>query len=132
MEAKINFMQVKLDVANAANINQRQLHSKTRIQEVVLARFICLWIYRRHIKYGLVECGKRLGTDFDHTTVIHAVKKIDGYLQTEDHYLMHVLENLYQINPEYRHIFNHKQPLTGTQPCHTSPTNLKLKNAVAC
>lgn len=52
------------------------IRSDRRTKDVVMPRQISMWLARYTTKYSLPEIGRRFGGR-DHTTVMHAVRKID-------------------------------------------------------
>jgi chromosomal replication initiator protein len=67
---------------------------KRRRQSIVLPRQVCMWLARRYTQHSLQEIGGYFGGR-DHTTVIHAVEKIDG-CRRADPQISHDLEVLEQ------------------------------------
>ena len=53
------------------------LQSKRRHKSIAFPRQVCMYLARRHTRYSLEEIGGYFGGR-DHTTVMHAVKTVDG------------------------------------------------------
>lgn len=53
---------------------------KSRKRELVLARQLSMVFMKRHTKYSLSRIGRVFGKD--HTTVLHAENKINGFIDT--------------------------------------------------
>lgn len=71
------------------------MYAKTRVKTVALPRQIAMYLCKELTKSSLPEIGDRFGKR-DHTTVLHAVKKITE-LRTKDkdlNYKIHVLEQM--------------------------------------
>lgn len=62
-------------IANYYNIEEKNINEKTRRQEVVKPRQIAMYILRNDLNTPYPYIGRRLGQK-DHTTAIHAYKKI--------------------------------------------------------
>lgn len=58
------------------------LMSKRRHKSVALPRQVCMWLARKHTRYSLEEIGGYFGGR-DHTTVLHAEKKIESARKTD-------------------------------------------------
>ena len=62
-------------IANYYNIEEKKINEKTRRQEIVKPRQIAMYILRNDLNTPYPYIGRRLGQK-DHTTAIHAYKKI--------------------------------------------------------
>lgn len=62
-------------IADYYNIEERKINEKTRRQEIVKPRQIAMYILRSDLNTPYPYIGRRLGQK-DHTTAIHAYKKI--------------------------------------------------------
>ena len=62
-------------IANYYNIEEKNINEKTRRQEIVKPRQIAMYILRNDLNTPYPYIGRRLGQK-DHTTAIHAYKKI--------------------------------------------------------
>ena len=66
------------------NADFDEVKKKGRKREIVLIRFIICYCLREHTKMGLKEIANYLSPAIgDHTTVIHAVRFIDGQLTSK-------------------------------------------------
>ncbi len=63
-------------VAKFFNVKLADLRGPRRTKQLVTPRQIAMFLIRKHTSLSLPEIGKRFGGR-DHTTVIHAVKKVD-------------------------------------------------------
>ena len=61
------------------NVKLADLKGPRRTRQLVTPRQIAMFLIRKHTSLSLPEIGKRFGGR-DHTTVIHAVKKVDAEL----------------------------------------------------
>ena len=59
------------------DVKLTDLLSKRRHKSIALPRQICMWLARRHTRYSLEEIGGYFGGR-DHTTVMHAIRSING------------------------------------------------------
>lgn len=67
-------------VAHHYQLKQSQLRGKKRTKNVVTARHVAMFILKEDLGLALVEVG-RWFSDRDHTTVLHAVNKIQENLE---------------------------------------------------
>ena len=58
-------------------VSELDIRSQRRDASSVLARQWAMWAARRFTKHSLPTIGRCIG-DRDHTTVIHAIRKIEG------------------------------------------------------
>jgi chromosomal replication initiator protein len=59
------------------NVRLSDLQSKKRHKSIAFPRQVCMFLARRHTRYSLEEIGGYFGGR-DHTTVLHAVRTVDG------------------------------------------------------
>jgi chromosomal replication initiator protein len=69
-------------IANFYDVEERTLFKKTRRKEVVLPRQIAMYILREDLSTSYPSIGHKFGQK-DHTTVIHAYKKISNSMQND-------------------------------------------------
>jgi chromosomal replication initiator protein len=69
-------------VSSFYNIDERSLYEKTRRKEVVKPRQVIMYLLREDFNTSYPYIGQKLG-DRDHTTVIHACKKIREDINTD-------------------------------------------------
>ena len=70
-------------VAKFFNIKVQDMKGPRRTRQLVVPRQVAMFLARRHTGLSLPEIGKHFGGR-DHTTVMHAVRKIDGQIKTDD------------------------------------------------
>jgi len=68
--------------AEAYNLSVADLKGKKRTQAITLPRQIAMYLIREMTEYSTTEVGIEFGGR-DHTTVMHAVQKIDDKIRTE-------------------------------------------------
>lgn len=66
-------------VADHFNVRISDLKAKSRVQPLVTARQICMYLTKKHCDKSLVEIGRAFGGK-DHSTVINALRRIDSQL----------------------------------------------------
>lgn len=74
--------QIKRVVCQHFGVSREEIESATRIQKVVLPRQIALFLARDVSNFSFPEIGRRFGGR-DHTTVLHAYRKIEGLIRTD-------------------------------------------------
>ncbi len=78
----IDAQKVQLEVANKFNIDISDLKGKTRSADIVMPRQIAMYLIRELTDYSLPSIGKAFGGR-DHSTVLHACKKIEEKLTSD-------------------------------------------------
>jgi chromosomal replication initiator protein len=72
-------------VARFFNVKVSDIKGPRRTRQVVMPRQIAMFLARRHTGQSLPEIGRRFGGR-DHSTVIHAVRKVTKQLDTDPAY----------------------------------------------
>jgi chromosomal replication initiator protein len=80
-DISIDLIQKK--IANAFNISFSDMKSKKRIKNIALPRQVAMYLARKLTNYSTTEIGNDFGGK-DHSTVIHAVSKIEGLCENEN------------------------------------------------
>ena len=86
---------IQKTVADYYKIKVADLFSKKRTRAIARPRQVAMWLCREVTTHSFPEIGDAFGGR-DHTTVIHAVKTIDG-LRVKDNELNHDLHVLIQV-----------------------------------
>jgi chromosomal replication initiator protein len=86
---------IQKTVADYYKIKVADLFSKKRTRAIARPRQVAMWLCREVTSHSFPEIGDAFGGR-DHTTVIHAVKTIDG-LKAKDNELNHDLHVLVQV-----------------------------------
>jgi chromosomal replication initiator protein len=76
-QRRITIQQIFDAVTKYYNVKMSDLQSKKRHKSVAFPRQVCMYLARRHTRYSLEEIGGYFGGR-DHTTVLHAERKIGG------------------------------------------------------
>src|SRR2546421_12402612 len=77
------------------NVRLSDLQSKKRHKSIAFPRQVCMFLARRHTRYSLEEIGGYFGGR-DHTTVLHAVRTVDGDVKSD----REIAEQLTQIEAQ--------------------------------
>jgi len=77
MAPSIDLDRIDQGVCEEFDVSRVELHSKKRTRSIVVPRQIAMFLARRHTSASLKEIGHHFGGR-DHTTVIHAVEKIQS------------------------------------------------------
>jgi len=88
----ISIQEIQKEVAAEFNINLSDMVSSSRAKQIARPRQIAMYLAKKLTTSSLMEIGKMFGGK-DHTTVMHACKKIDE-LQREDLGFMNSIETL--------------------------------------
>ena len=76
-QKRITIQQIFDAVTKYYNVRPADLQSKKRHKSIAFPRQVCMFLARRHTRYSLEEIGGYFGGR-DHTTVLHAVRTIQG------------------------------------------------------
>src|SRR5687768_9216535 len=79
---RITIQQILDAVTKYYNVRLSDLQSKKRHKSIAFPRQVCMYLARRHTHYSLEEIGGYFGGR-DHTTVLHAVRTVDGGVKTK-------------------------------------------------
>jgi chromosomal replication initiator protein len=82
---------IQKNVADYFGLKVADLKSEKRLKAFVHARQIAVWLCRDMTTASYPDIGSRFGGK-DHSTVIHATKKIDKLLSEDDNLLKTVTE----------------------------------------
>lgn len=69
-------------VARYFHLRSSQLRSSSRKQNLVRARSLAMWLARKLTDTSMHQIGEHFGGR-DHTTVLHAIRKTDGLVETD-------------------------------------------------
>lgn len=73
---KVSPADVIKTVANHYHVKQTSLKGHSRVKNLVTARHVCMFLMKKELSLPLVEIG-RWFSGRDHTSVLHAIKKIE-------------------------------------------------------
>jgi chromosomal replication initiator protein len=76
-QKRITIQQIFDAVTKYYNVRLSDLQSKKRHKSIAFPRQVCMFLARKHTRYSLEEIGGYFGGR-DHTTVLHAVRTVDG------------------------------------------------------
>ena len=80
-------------VADHFSLTPQEIYSKNRSNKIAYPRQIAMFMCRKYLNMSLVDIGKAIG-DKDHTTVMHAVKRIEEDIAKNDTSLQNILDIL--------------------------------------
>jgi len=80
-------------VADHFSLTPQEIYSKNRSNKIAYPRQIAMYMCRRYLNMSLVDIGKAIGGK-DHTTVMHALKKIEDDIAKNDAALQNILDVL--------------------------------------
>lgn len=82
-ERRITIDEIQKTVARHFGLSTEELLSKRRHRSVVRPRQVAMYLSKTHTTRSLPEIGRRFGNR-DHTTVIHAVRKVEELIGASD------------------------------------------------
>ena len=80
-------------VADHFSLTPQEIYSKNRSNKIAYPRQIAMYMCRKYLNMSLLDVGKAIGGK-DHTTVMHALKKIEGDIAKNDTFLLNILDIL--------------------------------------
>ncbi|MEN8237286.1 MAG: chromosomal replication initiator protein DnaA [Pseudomonadota bacterium] len=75
-DRRVTIEEIQKKVAQHYNIRITDMHSAKRLRSVVRPRQVAMYLAKRLTAHSLPEIGRKFGGR-DHTTVLHAVKKVE-------------------------------------------------------
>jgi chromosomal replication initiator protein len=81
-EQRISIQQILDSVTKYYGVKVSDLQGKRRNKSIAFPRQVCMFLARRHTRYSLEEIGGYFGGR-DHTTVLHAFRKIDEDMRND-------------------------------------------------
>ena len=84
-------------IARYFNLQEKDLQGQSRGRDTVNARQIAMYLIRRMTKYTLNDIGKTFG-DRDHSTVLHALDKVEKQMRSDPAFAEVVKEITTNIN----------------------------------
>ena len=81
-EKNITIEEVQKKVAERYNLKVSDMYSSKRARNVARPRQVAMYLSKNLTIYSLAEIGKKFGGK-DHTTVMHAIKKVDLLLKSD-------------------------------------------------
>jgi hypothetical protein len=98
---RIEIKDIQRAVSRHYGVSRSQLVGKLRTRVIVQPRQVAMYLCKLLIPRSLSEIGRRFG-DRDHTTVLHAVRKIEELLRTDSVLEMEISQilRLLDLNPK--------------------------------
>ena len=87
----INVESIQNTVASYFNLNIQEMLSARRSRSLARPRQIAMYLAKQHTTNSLPDIGRKF-SNRDHTTVIHAVKKINELIDKDEEIRKNVLE----------------------------------------
>ena len=81
-QRRVTFQQIFDVVTKYYNVRLSDLQSKKRHKSIAFPRQVCMYLARKYTRYSLEEIGGHFGGR-DHTTVLHAVRTVDGDIASD-------------------------------------------------
>lgn len=97
-DISIDLIQKK--VANSFNISFSDMKSKKRTKNIALPRQVAMYLSRKLTDYSTTEIGNEFGGK-DHSTVIHAVSKIENQFASDDTFRLKIDRIKKEIKEEH-------------------------------
>ncbi len=88
-ERIISIQQIIEQVTRFYNVRLADLQSKKRHKSITLPRQVCMYFARQKTRYSLEEIGGYFGGR-DHTTVMHAIRTVNDYRQSDQTFNTHL------------------------------------------
>jgi len=79
----INFKKVIQETADFFELKEKDVLSDSRKKEIVKPRQIVMYLLREELNTSFTSIGRKMGNK-DHTTVMHAYKKISGEIKNDE------------------------------------------------
>ena len=73
---------IQSTVSSYFNVDIKDIHSKSRKQEIVKARQITMYLYKKYTNFSYAHIGNLVGKR-DHATVLHAVRTIQDLIDID-------------------------------------------------
>jgi len=103
--------QLLTDICKATNVRQSDVLGRSRKRDTVMARFLYLYGLHKYLKHTAVSSGRKFGLDLDHTSVLHACKTIQVYVNNKDQMTIEVINRLVNINSVYHWVYYGKKSI---------------------
>ena len=87
----INVESIQNLVATHYNLNIKEMLSPRRSRSLARPRQIAMYLAKQHTTNSLPDIGRKF-SNRDHTTVIHAVKKIDELIKKDNEIKQSIIE----------------------------------------
>ena len=88
---QVNVESIQNVVAAHFNLNIQEMLSPRRSRSLARPRQIAMYLAKQHTTNSLPDIGRKF-SNRDHTTVIHAVKKIDELIKKDNEIKQNIIE----------------------------------------
>ena len=82
VEKTITPEKIQNTVSNYFSVDLKDIHSKSRKQEIAKARQITMFLYKKHTNYSFAHIGSLVGKR-DHATVLHACRTVQDQIDID-------------------------------------------------
>ena len=96
---KINEDDIIKAVCTYFFFTKEELIKRNRLRERVFARHIAVFFLRNELNFSLSTIGKIFNQD--HTTVIHSINKIKGFIDIQDYITIKAISDIKNIYKEF-------------------------------
>ncbi|HLR65192.1 MAG TPA: chromosomal replication initiator protein DnaA [Pseudogracilibacillus sp.] len=93
---KVTIAGIKDYIANKHNVSVTEMDSKKRTKNIAFARQVAMYLSRELTEFSLPKIGQEFGGR-DHTTVMHACKKIADLMKNDEQFLTEIETNKEEI-----------------------------------
>ncbi len=95
-EKKIGVDFIQTVVSDFYNIKVQEMLSKKRHENIAMARQVAMYLTRELTNYSLMQIGQYFGGK-DHTTVMHAISKVDNLIKSDEKFKTEINEIINRI-----------------------------------
>lgn len=83
----LSVMDIVNDVSTIFGVEVDEIISQSRKQDLVMLRYLCMYLSRKITFHSVTHIGKVLGGR-DHTSVLHGLERFQNLLQTKDDWVL--------------------------------------------
>lgn len=119
------------DIAHAVSfitgVSVTEIYSHRRAACIIEARHVCMWIARNFTLMSLPQIGRALGKR-DHTSVLHAVRKIQSKVDQKDQHVCDLIAATREIlrldteAPNLQRFYDYEQALQDAKTARSPDT----------
>lgn len=80
------------EVCTYFNVEFEEFISTKRQRYIIDARHAYFYLCRKLTKNSYIQIGRSFGMNFDHATVLSAIRKVAGYCEVGNDYAVHIRE----------------------------------------
>ena len=95
LEADVSILEVRKLIEREMNVTYKEIAGRSRIKQIVVARYIYIWFLRKHYKKTLLSIANELNRD--HTSIIHAMNAMQQWVDTKDYLVCIPLNHIHNL-----------------------------------